>query len=401
MTVAGIVAEFNPFHKGHEYLIGQARELLGGDCAVVCVMSGSAVQRGEPAAFSKFARAEAAVSCGADVVLELPAPWSLSSAEGFARGAVGVLDATGVVDALVFGSECGDAGQLTEAAEALLNPETDALIREELKAGISYAAARERALSRVGALSECLTTPNDILGVEYVKALKTLHSVARPLAVRRVGARHDGRGGKEIRSASEIRALISEKGALEAMPEAAAAVFSREITEGRGIVTTEKLEMAMLARLRMLTESDFAGLPGASEGLDRRLFAAVRSQPGVSEILEYAKSKRYAMSRLRRMVMCACLGIKAEDQSDSVPYIKVLAMSVEGRAVLHDMRKKASIPIITKPSTVRRLDDRSQRVFAIEAGATDLASLCYTRLEDRCPDADFTHGPFVCASLMV
>ena len=166
-NVIGIAAEYNPFHKGHMYQMMRSREMLG-DAALVCVMSGSFVQRGAPAAFGKHARAEAAVRCGADLVLELPLPWALSSAEGFARGCVGLLGALGVVTHMSFGAECGDIAPLREIAQTLLRPELDVRIGEELRAGISYAAARQRALEAfLGAETAALiAAPNNILAVE-------------------------------------------------------------------------------------------------------------------------------------------------------------------------------------------------------------------------------------------
>ena len=206
MLIAGIVAEYNPFHNGHQWHIRRTRAELGEDAVIVCCMSGDFVQRGEAAVYSKFARAEAAARCGADIVFELPLPWALSSAEGFARGAVGLLHALRAVDVLSFGSESGDAGALSAAAEALLDPTLGPEIRAALADGVPYAAARQSALAlRSPESAELLSSPNNILAVEYIKALYDLRSDMRVLTFRREGAEHDGVGGSGcIRSASEL-----------------------------------------------------------------------------------------------------------------------------------------------------------------------------------------------------
>ena len=208
-NVIGIVAEYNPFHNGHARLIEQSRAQLGAVCPVVCVMSGDFVQRGSPAVYSKFARAEAAVRCGADLVLELPLLWSLSSAEGFARGAVGLLGSLGVVTHLSFGSECGELDPLQRVAEALLDPLLGEDLRAELRSGIPFAAARQQAVARrVGALAELLQAPNNILAVEYLKAIYDQRLELHPLTVLRTGAQHDRFAEGNIRSASELRMRI-------------------------------------------------------------------------------------------------------------------------------------------------------------------------------------------------
>ena len=185
----------------------------GADCPVVCVMSGDFVQRGSPAVYSKFARAEAAARCGADLVLELPLPWALSSAEGFARGAVGLLGGLGVVTHLSFGSECGELEPLQRVAEALLDPLLGEDLRAELQAGIPFAAARQRAAARrVGALAELLQAPNNILAVEYLKAIFDQRLDLHPLTILRTGAQHDRPAEGNVRSASELRTRIGAGG---------------------------------------------------------------------------------------------------------------------------------------------------------------------------------------------
>ena len=209
MAAAGIITEYNPLHMGHVHLMAEARRLLGPETGILCVMSGNYVQRGDFAVAGKHARAAAAVRSGADLVLELPVPWALSSAEGFAAGAVEILKATGAVSHLVFGSEGGDAAPLVRCAEALCSGAFPEALREELKKGDSFPAARQRALLGLVPEGDALSRPNDTLGVEYCKALRG--SGIQPVAVLRRGAAHDGADvGDGIASASAIRALLRQ-----------------------------------------------------------------------------------------------------------------------------------------------------------------------------------------------
>lgn len=397
MNIAGITAEYNPFHRGHEYMLRALRGKLGEDTAFVCAMSGSFVQRGDCAVFRTRARAEAAVRCGADLVLELPLPWTISSAEGFASGAVELLGRTGVVTHLGFGSECGDVGALRGLARALRQPETDFLIREHLAGGVSYAAARQRALERTaGESASLISEPNNILAVEYLRALDAGGWDMTPVTVLRAGARHDGEGDGVFFSAGELRARCAAGEDISPLlPGPAAEVFRTELAAGRGPVTLKKLDMALISRLRMLPPETFDSLPDAGEGLGARLYAAVREQPDIASVLAAAKTKRYALSRLRRMLLCACLGVSAADRDGGIPYIRVLAMSETGRGLLHRMHRSAALPVITRPAQIKALDAHSRRVFALECAAADLYCLAFAAPEDRRGGSLWRVSPFV------
>lgn len=396
MRVVGIVTEFNPFHNGHALLLERAREAMGEDTAVVCCMSGDFVQRGEAAVWSKFARAEAAARCGADLVFELPLPWALSSAEGFARGGVGLLAALGVVDCLCFGSECGETEPLERAAEALLSPALAAELRRELESGIPFAAARQRALAAVTdeETARLVETPNNILAVEYIRAIYELGLDLGFMTVRREGAEHDGQGEGSIRSASELRSRIAAGRSCSGfMPDAALAVFEREAERGRGPVLMETLEPMLLARLRMLPDEEFSRLPDASEGLGNRLRAAVRDEPTLDGVLAAAKSKRYALSRIRRMTMCACLGVREGMAEGVPPYARLLAASERGRELLRRAQDKSRIPIITKAAAARQLPRETLSVFELGSGARDLYVLGYRAAAERRGGTDWRTGP--------
>jgi len=392
MKAAGIICEYNPFHLGHAGHIEKTRGALGEDCAIVSIMSGNYVQRGDFAVFNKHARAEMAVRCGADLVIELPAPYALSSANGFALAGVYILDRLGVCDYISFGSESGEISALTEAAEAIVSEEAEAAIREWLGRGMSYAAAQQKAAEAVlGPRSEVFKTPNNLLGVEYIKAIGAIGSALRPITVSRTGGAHDSDAGY---SASLIRKMLQRgEEPWPLMPQAAATVCMGEIAEGRGPVSMLKCELAMMSRLRAI--GDFSGLPDASEGLDRRFSRYIAAEPTVSAILEGVKTKRYAMSRLRRMLMCACLGIIAEDTAKPPPYARVLAMNSTGIRLLKAARKKAQIPIITKPASVHKLSGRAAGLLNKEVAATDFYVLGYQSESCRLGGQEWRQTPLV------
>ena len=391
MKILGIVAEYNPFHNGHLMHIQESKKLIAREAATVCVMSGDFVQRGEAAIFSKYARAEAAVKSGADLVLELPLPWSLSSAEGFARGAVGLLGALGCVDYLSFGSECGDMAILNSLATALLDPAMDAEIREVLKSGVSYAQARQSALTKsIGSLADNLETPNNILAVEYLKAIYNQRLRIEPITIARIGAGHDEQGG----SASDIRNMLAAGKQIKPfVPKPAYDILQRETEQGRGPVLMEELERSIISRFRMMDEQDFAQLPDDSEGLGNRLFAAAHEESSLDGIIAAAKSKRYALSRLRRMCMCLALGIKKGQADGLPPYARVLAANEVGRGVLNTIVDKSSIPVITKPAAVKDMSSECWELFELGSRAHDLYVLGYSATEERRGNGDYRASP--------
>ena len=396
-NVIGIVAEYNPFHNGHALHLEETRAILGAACPVVCVMSGDFAQRGTPAVYSKFARAEAAVRCGVDLVLELPLPWSLASAEGFARGAVGLLGSLGVVTHLSFGSECGELEPLQTVAEALLDPSLGADIRAELQGGVPFAAARQRAVARrVGALAELLDAPNNILAVEYLKAIYDQRLNLRPVTMLRTGAQRDQAGKGRFRSASELRTFLGAGRDVSGyVPEEAAAVYAREEKLGRGPVLPENLEIALLSRLRMLDRAAYAALPDAEEGLGNALHRAAHEEATLDAVLAAAKSKRYALARIRRMTMCAALGVTKGMADGTPPYVRVLAASGEGRALLREMDEKCALPVITKPAAARSLPEEVAALFELSADAHDLYVLGYGAREERRCGGDWRRSPFL------
>lgn len=334
----GIICEYNPLHLGHKKQIDRIRSDFGEDAVIVCGMSGNYVQRGHPAILDKSLRAEAALACGADLVLELPVTVSLSSAEGFAAGGVRLL--SHLCQGLCFGAETASVSGLMDTAAALLREDFPPLLLAELESGKSFPAARQAALGRLGADASLLERPNDILAVEYCKAILSQNSSMVPLPIPRPGSYHAEAVDGENPSATALRRLMEDRQDWQSLVPAPA----RNILSGGSIHTLAAGERAILQRLRTMTEAEFASLPYGSEGLWRKLMHESRRQPTLEAILTAVKSKRYTRSRLDRMVMCGFLGITRELLESLPPYARVLGFTQRGRTVLREAKK--DIPLL-------------------------------------------------------
>ena len=416
MSAIGIISEYNPFHSGHAWQISQARKLAGEDSAVVAVMSGNWVQQADCAIADKWTRARLALMGGADLVLELPTLWATASAERFARGGVFLLESSGVVDLLSFGSECGDAALLQRVAVCLDSPAYGAGVRRFTDEGMPFAAARQAAICELlgEELAGLLSRPNNNLGIEYIRALSALNSHIRPTTVLRKGAGHrqsigflspGGIPRDEARrlfwsqnptlSATSIRTHLMD-GDWELMehylPEGGGKLLRGELIQ---LPALRQVERAMLARVRTMTPDDWAALPdaGTAEGLPRRLERAGRQCSSMTEFFDLAKTKRYTHARLRRLALWAFLGVRAADFPEHPPYLRVLGFNSRGREVLRRMRDCSSLPILTRPAQARRLDGPARRVFELEARCTDLYGLCFQPVHPG--GMEWTHSPVI------
>ncbi len=357
MQTVGIICEYNPLHLGHEKQLHQIRSTFAEDVAIVCLMSGNFVQRGHPAILDQSLRAQAAIACGADLVLELPVTYALSSAEGFAAGGVSILGK--FCDYLCFGSESGDADTLTATATALLQPEFVPQLHSYLEQGLSFPAARQAAL---GALGDHLRFPNDILAVEYCKAILTQGCRMKPMVIRRPGSYHSAEPDIQNPSATAVRALMPDGPWQRYIPAAAQTLF-----KNAPVHTLATGQQAILYRLRTMTDDEFADLPYGSEGLWRKFMHASRTQATLEDILSATKSKRYTRSRLDRMVMCATLGISREILETPAPYTRILALNDIGRQVLKLARQNGSFPNIGEKidHPYQDLERRADDIYAL------------------------------------
>ena len=408
MQVIGIVAEYNPFHTGHAYQIRESRRLLGGDAAVAVVMSGNWVQQADCAIADKWLRARLALMGGADLVLELPTVWATASAEGFARGAVELLDACGVVDVLSFGSECGEMDKLGEIAACLDSPTYQNAVAGLADSGLPFAVCRQQAVELLLGedASRPLSQPNNNLGIEYLRAIRALHSSIQPMTIQRRGAAHNGvvfgrddagapLSMPQFVSATQLRIDLTEGNWDQAQPYLVPG--GRSLLEGStvGLPGFQWVERAVLAKLRSMTADDWAKLPdsGQAEGLPQRLERAGRSCTSVQEFFDLVKVKRFTHARLRRLVLRAYLGITAGVIPPSPPYLRVLGINHRGRAVLRAMKDSARLPLVTKPAHIAQLSETAQKLFALEARCTDLYDLCFETVQP--PGREWRTGPVV------
>ena len=333
MKTVGIICEYNPLHLGHAKQFQMIRDRLAEDTVIVCLMSGNFVQRGAPAIIDKTLRAKAAVCCGADLVLELPITCALSSAEGFAAGGVRILGS--FCDYLCFGAELADEAVLMQTAAALLSDAFPIALRRHLDAGLSFPAARQAALEDMGLDGSLLATPNNILAVEYCKAILSSGCAMKPMPIPRGGSYHDEEADFENPSATAVRKLMLDSQDFSLfIPEKARPIFQNALLH-----TMEAGERAILAKLRTMTGAEFEAIPYGSEGLWRKLMHACRGEATVDGIINATKSKRYTRTRIDRMIMCAFLGISLEDLLSPTPYTRVLALNDRGRTALKTARQ--------------------------------------------------------------
>lgn len=368
MGITGIICEYNPFHLGHRKQFDIIRQRKGEAEAIVCLMSGDFVQRGHPAIIDKTLRAKAAVSCGADLVLELPVSAALSSAEGFAARGVEILSS--FCHSLCFGAESDDSAALFDTAGALLSDQFPPLLRAQLDKGLSFPAARQAALEEMGLDGALVTQPNNILAIEYCKTILSQHSPMAPFPILRQGRYHDAAPDRENPSATAVRTLMTGSHDWKScVPTPAQAVF-----EGATLHTLSAGERAILARLRTMDDAEFQALPYGSEGLWRKLMHAARRESTLEDILTAVKSKRYTRTRLDRMVMCAFLGLTEADLCAPAPYTRVLALNDRGREILKKARRTGHFPNIGEKidHPYQSIETRCGRLYGLfAAGAPE------------------------------
>ncbi len=373
--VAGIVCEYNPFHKGHLYQLEKTRE-AGAD-AIVCVMSGNFVQRGECAFLDKWTRAEAAVLCGADVVIDLPVPWAVSSAENFARGSITLLKEFGI-DMLSFGTECDDKNKLLLAAKSVDDENVIALTKKYMQEGLSYPSALHKSVSELygGDTADIISSPNSTLAVEYIRQIQKFGGIDF-LPVKRQGADHDSPEEKDgYLSASKIRSeLILKPDVLSALPEKSAQLISDEFEKGNAPCLMANNERGVLSALRELSREKLEKYVSDETGLAGRIYDAVRNSTSLDELYEKAKSKNFTHSRVRREVLCAYLGIEKDIAVSNPPYIRILAVSEKGLSLLGAAKKKSALPIVTRHGEMQKLNDEARRIYEIQCSSTDKFAL--------------------------
>ena len=359
MAVYGIVAEYNPFHNGHLYQINEIKK-NDPEAEIVVAMSPNVVQRGDFALFDKWTRAKAALLSGADLVLEIPSPFAVATAEKFALGAVKTLDTLGCVDYLCFGSESGSIDNIMAAAKLEQSEKVNLEIKEQLSKGVTYAKARSLAIEKTNkAAAESLNTPNDILGVEYLKAISKIGSEIKPIAILREGVDHlSDIHNKSYASASYIRENLTQNTIKEFCPQFAAEVFALAIDEGCYSEGMSALEKAVLLKLRTMTLDRIKNLPDVSEGLENRIYRAAYKATSLDGLLFEIKTKRYTMSRIRRILMYALLDFSRSEMPSNIAYVRVLGHNEKGLSIIS--KKTAKLPVVTSLARAKEISDAAE-----------------------------------------
>lgn len=364
MRTVGIIAEYNPFHNGHAYHIAEARRLTGADYCIV-VMSGDFVQRGTPAIMDKFLRARSALLNGADLVLELPVYYAAGSAEYFASGAIALLDKLGVTDALFFGSESGDIRVLSSLADALLDesPRFQQMLKQQMKAGATYPQARNLALSvTVPHLTDklfALQSPNNILGIEYLKALKRRHSKIQPYTIGRSGAEYHSASLESIySSALAIRESIKERGDIQyirdQVPPSAYALMEEAFGHTFPILPDD-LSALLPYKLLLEREKGYTGYLDIDGSFSDRLCNMLPSFTDYSSFCELLKTRNTTYTRVARNLLHILLDIRSDDMAqfsrdDHIYYARILGINREAEPLFGAIKERAAIPLLSKLS---------------------------------------------------
>ncbi len=363
MKTAAIICEYNPFHNGHKYHIEQTKKLCGAD-AVIALMSGNFVQRGDAAIFEKTARANAAIRGGADLVLELPTVFAMQSAEFFAKHAVFILSSLNFIDFLSFGAEDNDAEKLCQIAEILADEpkEFSETLKQKLEGGASFPVARQEALiSILGKhIAKIISEPNNILAVEYLKALRKTESTIKPIAIERKGAHHNSQSpDSDIASASYIRTQILSGGDAEQFIPS----YCHEIFKNEKIHSIKNMEKSIIAEILKTPSGILSQISDVSEGMENRIKDKAAFYSDLASLADAVKTKRYTHSRIRRILLSAYLGITNEDRNQTAPYIKILAHNEVGQKLIREIKKTASLPLVRNTSQINKLNSSTAKAF--------------------------------------
>ena len=407
-SIVGIIGEYNPFHNGHKYHLEESKRILHADYSVA-IISGNFVQRGNVSVIGKWSKAEMALNNGVDLVLELPTIYSVSSAENFAYGAIKTLNALNIVDYVSFGSEIGNLETLNLFAEIFTKQPSEyiSLLNHELSKGLSFPKARENAalmyLNDIRKYSNVLSSPNNILGIEYLKALKKTKSSIRPLTIKRENVQYNDISIKNnFASATSIREMLIKNKLSKipyVMPKETYKVFYNCYQKGHIVKDLSRYEKEIIYILRKMTLEEISNLPDVSEGLENNIKNAANSCNTLEEFMNIIKTKRYTSTRIRRILVYALLGITKKDMKDStknVPYLRVLGFNQKGKELLSVISNNArNIDIIT--SVKKYIDNNpskySKRMLDIDINATNIYTLGYEK--DSWANLDFTHNMII------
>lgn len=399
MNITGIITEYNPFHNGHKFHLEESKKETKSD-GTICIMSGNFVQRGGPAIIDKWKRTEMALSNGVDLIIELPTFYAVSSAEFFAKGAVSILNSLNIVNNLFFGSEIGDAKALSEIAKVLVSEDErfQNILKENLSLGLTFAKAREKSLIEYlnsSEINNIITSSNNILGIEYIKAILKLNSSINPVALKREGSNYNDKSlSQTFSSATSIREVLKNTSNIEDLkniiPLESYEVFSK-LQEQDYRFTFEE-EMFKYIKYKIQTNCvNFNNLYEVTEGLDNKIIKEISSSNSLHEFILKIKSKRYTYSKISRILTHIYLCLDNDDFKDIANennlYVRVLGFNKTGREILSLIKANSSIPLITK---VPRFTNNPLLKFDLQATA------CYSLLNDKVnPFNDYLQSPII------
>ncbi len=384
MKITGIVSEYNPLHNGHLYHIEKTRE--NGATHIVAVMSGNYVQRGETAVMNKFERANLAVKSGVDLVIEIPTVYSLASAEFYARGAVYLLNSLGCVDEISFGSEVGSVEEIKNAADIAWECQQSDELEELLKSGMSYPnAINNMILNKYGRkkgnrIGDILASPNNVLAVEYLKAIKYFNSDINPFTIHRKSAAHDSMCPLDnIASASFIRKCMDDGNDFFGLvPDRVYEAYKNALQNGN-IANIKNLERILIYKLRTITADELREIPDVGQGLENRILDC-SNLSSIEAIMQGIKSKRYTMARIRRILYNMLIGITKSDLETFPSYARVLAVNERGRDILSKAKETASIPVNTSLAKLAATGEEAKRFAQLEGKASDIYALAQEKI---------------------
>lgn len=370
MKTIAIISEYNPFHSGHLYQVNKIREEFGSDTRIVAIMSGNFTQRGEIAIMDKFLRAECAVRCGVNLVLELPFPYSMSSAEFFAKSGVKIADSLRAVDIISFGSELGDIDILKAIAKNISSDEYRARLKDELISSESQKVGYPKLCEKVyrelysEGVSADFFSPNNILALEYIKAISESDSRLIPHTLKRAGAGYSEKKilAEEFQSATAIRGLMHSdiQSALDFIPENAKNALVSAYNDHKFPCDQEKLSSAIISHFRLNSPEANTDIHDASGGLYNRLQNASFEANSFAELTALADTKKYTTARIRRAIWYSFFGVTSSIVKELPEYTQVLAMDTVGRSILKDVKKMSAFPVITKPASYEFLSDTAK-----------------------------------------
>ncbi len=422
MNTLGIIAEYNPFHKGHKYHLEQSLTKTKAD-STICIMSGNFLQRGTPAIINQFSRAKIALHTGIDLVIQLPVSYTIRSAPNFAFGAVKLLNATGIIDYISFGSESGNLKTLTRLANLLADEPTklSKLIKENLTTGLSYPKATAKATitylkqdkqtKKLNEYKQALNNPNNILAIEYLKALKKLDSNISPVTIKRKGSNYHEKKIKSFASATAIRNKIKENNFNQLsnkiknnLPKYSYQILAEEIQANRGPIFFESFSQQILTILRRITTKELSNYEDVAKGLENRIKSAAKKATNLTELITLIKTKCYTQTRIQRILTQVLIGLQANilkkfSNKGGPQYFRILGFTKQGQQLLRQIKAKADIPIITKVADYYKsnyqVNTPLKKMLSLDLKANDIYNLAYPGQKYRLGGNDFKKHPVI------